>query len=245
MKRLIYLQILFVALFLTGCRGKNVQNISPASYIYNPAGKGPMIRIEFTRGRTFNYPIFAFWIEDKAGHFLQTLYVSESLGKGIFKHGDNSTGEWKPDEIRCPAALPFWSHHRGIKASDGLYIPDSKCPIPDAYTGPTPSGNFILTTNLDSVNIREFVIYFEVNQTWDWNEYWTNSMYPEDENYKTSCQPALVYKTEVNLDDPSAEYEMKVIGHSHYSGKTGKLNNDLSTITTALQIVQNIKVKVH
>jgi hypothetical protein len=65
----------------------------------------------------------------------------------------------------------------------------------------------------------------EINQPWDWNEYWTNTKYPDDEEYKTSCQPALVYRAIVNLDNAEKTYPMKVIGHSHYSGKTGELFN--------------------
>jgi len=34
------------------------------------------------------------------------------------------------------------------------------------------------------------------------------------------------------------------VGHSHYSGKTGELFPDLSTLTTALQIADSIIVKV-
>ena len=38
----------------------------------------------------------------------------------------------------------------------------------------------------------------EINQNWDWNEYWTNDKYPDDENYKMSCQPALVYEAVID-----------------------------------------------
>jgi hypothetical protein len=37
-------------------------------------------------------------------------------------------------------------------------------------------------------------------------------------------------------------FEMKVIGHSHYSGKTGELFSDISTLTTALNIVKSTQV---
>ena len=37
---------------------------------------------------------------------------------------------------------------------------------------------------------------------------------------------------------------MKIIGHSHYSGKDGNLYPDLSTLTTAVQIVKSIKVVI-
>ena len=46
---------------------------------------------------------------------------------------------------RAPQTLPYWAHKRGIKATDGLYMPDHQNPVPDAYTGATPVTGFILT----------------------------------------------------------------------------------------------------
>jgi hypothetical protein len=141
-----------------------------------------------------------------------------------------------------PAALPYWSHRRGIMNSSGLYLPDSENPVADAYTGPTPVGNFILNTRVEDESLRKFTIYLEINQTWDWNEFWTNGKFPDDKEYISSCQPALVYMTEVDTGNETKTYDLKVIGHSHYSGKTGELFTDLSTITTALNIVKDIQV---
>jgi hypothetical protein len=85
---------------------------------------------------------------------------------------------------------------------------------------------------------------FEINQSWDWNEYWTNSKFPDDEQYKTSSQPALIYEAIIDLNSGNKEYEMQAIGHSHYSGKDGNLYTDLSTITTALEIVNKIIIRI-
>jgi hypothetical protein len=244
MKDLLLFCIILVVALLEGCQSKTMKTLPHEVFTYNASGRGTEITIEFTRGKAFNHPLMAVWVEDEKGNFVQTLYVAESIGKGVFQHGDNSSGKWIPGEIRRPAALPYWAHRRGIKASDGLYIPKRENPIPDAYTGPTPIGNFVLNTSLDKNKLQKFTVYFEINQTWDWNEYWTNSKYPEDEDYKTSCQPSLVYKADFNADSPQKEYQMKVVGHGHYSGKTGELFTDLSTITTALQIAGEIKVRV-
>ncbi|MGC9344471.1 MAG: hypothetical protein ACP5E3_17330, partial [Bacteroidales bacterium] len=178
------------------------------------------------------------------GRFVQTLYVAESIGKGVFLHGDASTGKWMPGEIRRPAALPVWSHRRGIQAEDGLYLPTPANPVPDAYTGPTPPQSFVIESRLNDEDLRQFLVFFEINQTWDWNEFWTNNKYPDNDEYKTSCQPALVYKAVVNLDDKQEEYRMRLIGHSHYAGEDGKLYEDVSTFTTALDIAEEIKVVV-
>lgn len=82
----------------------------------------------------------------------------------------------------------------------------------------------------------------EINQTWDWNNYWHNNRFPDDEEYKTSCQPALVYMAEIDLNSSVNIFEFKPIGHSHYSGKSGELFTDISTFTTALKITNKVTV---
>ncbi len=46
------------------------------------------------------------------------------------------------------------------------------------------------------------------------------------------------------MNKPEKEYIMKVIGHSHWSGSSSELFEDLSTITTALKIAESIKITV-
>ena len=102
----------------------------------------------------------------------------------------------------------------------------------------------MLHTKLDEPGLERFNVLFEINQTWDWNEYWTNNKYPDDEEYKTSCQPALVYSVDIDLDSPQETYEMKAIGRSHHSGASGELFSDLETLTTALHIAEQIVVRI-
>jgi len=231
-------------MLMLSCRGTKVDVLPFEEHIYNIGGTGPEIEISFLKGKAHNHPLMAIWVEDEDENFVQTLYVAESIGKGVFKRGDSSSGKWMPGEIRRPAALPYWSHRRGIEASDGLFIPEPENPVPDAYTGPTPSGNFIIKTRLENADITRFIIYFEINQSWDWNEYWTNNKFPDDAEYKTSCQPALVYSATIDTDNLLQEYVLKVAGRSHHSGQTGELFTDLSTMTTALEIAGEVKVKV-
>ena len=85
---------------------------------------------------------------------------------------------------------------------------------------------------------------FELNQSWDWNEFWYNDKFPNDKEYKTSSQPALVYCADIESADLKTEVSFKVIGHSHYSGQDGSLNNDLNTLSTAKFIANKITVKI-
>jgi hypothetical protein len=123
-------------------------------------------------------------------------------------------------------------------------MPEPENPVQDAYTGATPVKSFVLNTRADNPLPSVYRILFEINQNWDWNEYWTNDKFPDDENYKMSCQPALVYDALIDSTKPVTTLVMKPIGHSHYSGKTGELFPDLSTLTTALYIADSIIVRV-
>jgi hypothetical protein len=239
------LTITALMMFAVSCNTSKVPlNEVPDHISSNPNGNGPKLEIEMTRGEGHNHPLMAIWVESESGEFIQTLFVAESIGRGIFEHGDASKGFWLPGEIRRPAALPRWSHQRGIKAGDGLYLPTLRDPVADAYTGPTPGKSFILHTRLDEPVKGKFRVLFEINQPWDWNEYWTNNKFPGDEEYKTSCQPALVYMASFDSGNPGEAQEMNIIGRSHHSGASGDLYSDLETMTTALHIADKIVVKV-
>jgi hypothetical protein len=161
---------------------------------------------------------------------------------GVFGHGEEAPGKWSsiPGAVRRPAALPYWSHKRGVKAPDGLYTPAPETAVPDAISGATPTGSFKLATKMSSNPTGKFRVLLEVNQAWDSNNFWTNSKYPNDFNYFASLQPSLVYEVIVDSDILNSPLDFQLIGHGHPSGKDGELNKDLSTITTAKDIFMSI-----
>jgi hypothetical protein len=237
----------FVSSCKSGSEGKSSKSRKADSIVLitsNTGGAGRTFEIEMRKGKSHNHPTFAIWLEDTNGAYIQTLFVTSAIGQGIFKYGDNSDGKWKPGEVRRPAAIPYWAHKRGVIADNGLLLPTPRNKVPDAYSGATPEGSFKLLTKPDNLLNGKVKILFEINQPWDFNEFWTNSLYPDDLDYKTSCQPAVVYSAVVDLDNPGSKVEMKPLGHSHYSGKSGELFTDLSTITSALYIADKIMVTV-
>jgi hypothetical protein len=237
--------ILIAFLLLPACKSSRIQEEpQKVNLVANSLGTGTAVALEFSRGKSHNHPSFVLWAEDMEGNYLQTLFITRAVGTSIYEHGDPSSGDWEPGEIRRPATLPYWAHKRGVKEKDGLYVPTLENPMPDAFTGATPPGDFRLDTRFDEFAPRKFRILFEINQPWDWNEYWTNNKYPDDAEYKTSCQPAVVYAAEVDLDDGVSSYTLKVAGHSHYAGRNGELFADLGTLTTALEIVSNLSIKL-
>jgi hypothetical protein len=245
MKNIIIISVIAASMVMNqSCKTSKVPEAEvPEKISSNMEGKGAPLQVEFIRGEAHNYPLMAIWAEDEKGNYIQTLFVAESLGKGIFQHGDATSGKWLPGAIRRPAALPVWSHSRGVKEPDGLFVPSPENAVADAYTGATPKISFVLNTRLDEPGPERFYLLFEINQTWDWNEYWTNNKFPDDEVYKTSCQPSLIYRALVDMNDGQQEYALELIGRGHHSGRDGEIYTDLETMTTALNITRSITVR--
>jgi hypothetical protein len=235
---------LVMLFIIAGCVNKKVAIESKKQDMVqtNSLGEGPQIVLKLKKGISFNHPSLSVWVEKTDSSYLQTLYISKSVATGTYDHISKSNGKWIAGEANYPAALPYWSHKSNFKNDKGQYYPTKSNPVPDAYTGATPLNSFELISKFDKAIDGKYIVLLEVNQTWDWNEYWTNSKFPDDADYKTSCQPSVVYAVEIDTRSSVKEYYLKAIGHGHYSGSDGKLYPDLSTLTTALHIYDEIKV---
>lgn len=217
--------------------------------VYNEASyglnnNGTTLLLTFDEGKNYNHPLFAIWLADETGKYIQTLYVSESVGKGTYLHSTRNKGMWQPGEIQRPATLPYWIHQRNELNENGGLLPTPRKPVADAYTGATIKNSFRLRLTTDRVLTGRYKVYFEINQSWDWNDFWYNDKYPDDKEYKTSSQPAVVYCADIDTQTPAAVVKFTPIGHSHYAGADGSLTTDLSTLTTALQIAGQIRVQI-
>lgn len=210
----------------------------------NTIGKHP-ISIELKKGKAFQYPLFAVWAEDSTGNYIETLYISRVISSSKYDYGKKTGEKWEAAIVRRPESLPYWSHKRGIKAKDGLYIPLGKSPDLDGVSGATPTSNFILNLKSKRRNLHNYRIFLEVNQSYDWNEYYSKKRFPNDAIYSGSGrvgQPSLIYAATVTPDN--THYIMKLTGHGHHSGKDGKLYPDVSKITTAKDIAERIILTV-
>jgi hypothetical protein len=236
--------IAVILLFSVAVSAKKVKKEVFTEVNYGVNNKGTTLVFTFEKGKEYNHPLFAVWLADENGNYIQTLYVSESIGKGVFSRISRQSGQWMPGEIQRPAALPYWVHQRNVKNEFGGLLPTSKNPVPDAYTGATPKNSFILQVKTVKPLDGKYKVMFEINQSWDWNEFWHNDKYPQNPEYKTSSQPALVYSADIDTKITTIEYLMKPVGHSHYAGDDGSLNTNLSTLTTALRIAKRISVRV-
>lgn len=234
---------------MCGCREVNQSKVIDAPAItmdFNMGLSSPYsFTILFEKGEEHNHPLMVVWAEDTMGRYLETFFVAKSIGKGFFDKATGGGGKWLPGPARRPAALPFWAHKRGVREADGLYLPTPETAMPDAIAGATPKGSFVLNAKPGSASFPQvFDLLFEINQSWDWNEFWTNSMHMDDKEYRTSSQPSLVYRARVNCSGKGQIVSLRPVGHGHYAGATGELFSDLSTLTTAMEIARSITVEV-
>lgn len=204
---------------------------------------GTTLVLRFEKGKQHNHPLFAVWLADRNGKFIETLYVSESIGKGTFPRANRKKGSWLAGPIQRPAALPYWAHQRNILNEFGTYNPTPVHPELDGNTGATPQSSFVLNLKSTQLLIGNYTIFVELNQSWDWNEFWYNDRFPGNKEYMTSSQPALVYSVLIDASQKQA-YPLKPIGYSSYDGSDGSLTTDLSTLTTALKIAKAITLEV-
>jgi hypothetical protein len=235
------ISLAFIIVFLT-----NTQVAAQEAEIIktNIDGSGQKIVLTVTAGKAHNHPMMAAWTEDMDGNFLQTLYVNQSVAAGYYAYAEKSGGKWQPGAAVRPAALPVWAHSRSVKSDDGHFMPTMQNPVPDALTSATPAADFGIYSKMNEPYSGKLKVFFEINQSWDWNEFWTNSKFPDDVEYKTSSQPSVVYSAVIDLDNPKKTYTLQAVGHGHYSGQDGEIYTDLSTITTALEIVKSVKVEI-
>lgn len=208
----------------------------------NEQATGSELEIRFLPGKFHNHPTFAIWVEDLEGNYIETLFVTKYLATGFYGYGALGEGKWdnKPGYAERPSTLPYWLHKRNNGKPD---LPSKEKPVPDAITGATPKAAFVLNTKSTNPLPPKFRLMLEINQPWDWNEFWHNSLYPSNPNYKSSCQPALIYAVMVD-SEKSGEYYLNPIAHSHFAGDNGEMYTDISTITTAKQIIHKAFISI-
>ena len=234
-----------ITMFIAACSPAGKTSDKTHLFYTNADGHGPVIELEFNKGKAHSYPLLAIWIETEDGKYIQTLYVSESIAKGVFQMGDSSSGKWLPGPLRRPSALPYWARKRNVLEDDGLYVPTPKTAIVDAYTGPTPQNSFRIKAKADKPLSMNFKVMLEINQSFDYNDFWNKTRFPGDREYAASAQPSLIYASDIiDPTNPKDSYFMKVIGHGHFNGSDGKLFSDLEGHSTALNIVKSLKIIV-
>ena len=184
-----------------------------------------------------NPPQFVLWTEDKEGHYLHTLYATRKV----------ATQGWVMNKgNRRLEALPYWEHQRDVSDEKGFLLPSKKHPLADSVTGATPRKGVEIRCSPESV-INGFYLFLEVNHSTDFNNAWPADAVITDNNWTGgeggSGQPSLVYSLWIDGKNPGTR-NMRLAGHGSPDGSDGGVYDDLSSLTTSLDIIQNITVTV-
>jgi hypothetical protein len=180
-------------------------------------------------------PQIAIWMETLEGKYIDTLYITGKTSDSSFRSKDIAI-----DLVRRPEALPYWSHKRAIKASDGLFTPASQQGDLDAIASATPRTDYQVT--MSAPRMGRYRLMLEVNRSYDFNEFYNATRFPDDPVYSgsgSSGQPSLIYAADINSQVPG-QYLLSLIGRGHHSGANGNLYSDLDKITSAKQILEFI-----
>lgn len=234
-----FLLIISLSIFVScGLHKNKAQNSTESiTYIDNTKHNTISFLVHLNKGVSFNHPTYAVWIEHMNGDFIHTIFVTRSYATGKYAHAHVEGYQWDADSgisIR-PASLPYWKH-KATKTFQGNSVID-------AISGATPPGSAVISAHTPNT-AQKFRVLVEVNQSWDSNNYWTNNKYPDNFEYKTSCQPSLVYAATVDVNSKLDTVYLNPIGHGHYAGENGELYTDLRTFTTALNIFESIYVQL-
>lgn len=185
-----------------------------------------------------NPPQMAIWIEDMAGNYMASIYVTHRI----------ATESWRSNNgNRRKESLPVWCFSRGVKYSDGLYLPTKKEPLTDGISGATPHGSFDVKMRPVG-DLRQFVVKIELNHSTDWNDNYPKNATEGDTNYSGgkggSGQPAIVYSATIDLDSAQKQYTAEIRGHSSPDGSGGEIYTDMSSLTSAMNIVKEITINI-
>jgi hypothetical protein len=200
----------------------------------------PLIRVK-------NHPQMVAWCETADGEFLTTLFITRRTATQSWR---GAPGDPTPkEEIRRKESLPVWSHRRGKVYTDGLHLPTREEPMPDTVTGATPTSGFTIRTQLPA-GLEKVAVYFEVNNSTDFNETYTEDAAPGSDTYSGgewgSGQPSLVYRAVLDPADlpvsAGGAVSLELLGRSTPDGSTGEIHGELSGITTAFDIIEDITI---
>jgi hypothetical protein len=177
----------------------------------------------------------AIWLTDEKGVFIDTIYVTRKTAqRGLGNRGGSLDDKWGGSRL---STLPVWAHSRGIDYGNDIFLPPKDKSLPDAISSATPkAGEFIRTWNPKKVlKHGSYIYYVEVNKSFDKNEHHDYSWY--------RGQPSVVWRGNIRVGDKNHESEARIIGHGHEAGENGRINPDLTTLTSSLKLIQ--KVSLH
>jgi len=216
--KLIFVFLILCFIGYIGCNsdGKNVQTvISNGKLLTIEPGEHWQGRMKlflfFSMEKT---PQLAVWIENNQGDYISTVFAT----------GKSAKNNWQsaPKEGR-PETLPVWNHKR-----------QNNLDQVDIVSSATPKGAVnIQIDNSSLAEGQEYNIYLEINHSFDYNVFWTES------NSGVNGQPSLIYHAKFVAGVPE-RVNLIPIGYGSIDGSNGNIVYELDSLTTALTIINDV-----
>ena len=167
-------------------------------------------------------PQYACWIETEDGRYVETIAVTAKAGKKKW------TGA--PTEGR-PESLPVWYHASAA---------DSET---DVATHATPKAGATELRNIKSSKSGRYVVKFEINHSFDYNDTWQKNLSKTDPHYSgVNGQPSLVYEGLLETGSKATTVQLVPVGTGSVDGSDGTIRPGTEGLTTALSTVSSIRV---
>jgi hypothetical protein len=160
------------------------------------------------------HPAVAIWAESTTGSIIETLYLSPELA-----FTDMPT--WHGEKTPRHHILPIWRNR--FTLTTGLE-PNGEL---DAFSGATANHQF----NLEKFFVNkhdDYLLFIEINLPFDNNENFEN---------KHLGQPSVVYSAYVEHSKKRSNALLELTGHGGTPADKGKIQYDLSSITTAQELI--------
>jgi hypothetical protein len=184
-------------------------------------------------------PQFAVWLEREDGSYAAELLVTKKAAKSAW------------GSVRRPDALPVWSHSRGVRYDDGLFMPTKREPLADAVTGATPKPKTAGTDLRFDLNLPaelaggRYRILVELNNSFDYNDVYAENLPSKDPKANgVNGQPSVVYAALLDLGDTDGVAKpLAFVGTGHPTGSDGIVREGRDGLTSALSIVESITIR--
>lgn len=172
-------------------------------------------------------PQIAVWLETADSLFYRTVWVTRRTGKK----------EWQ-GKVDCPVSLPYWNFRKENESNPGFWQK-----MVDAISGATVAEGTIKKSIRISKS-KKYVYFIEVNASGDYNgsfKKWSDKDVPDSEG---NGQPSIIYSGGLDSDRSFISGPV-LIGRTNQHTKDNILYSDIEKITTAKDLIKNIRLKLN
>jgi hypothetical protein len=172
-------------------------------------------------------PQMAIWLQNQVDNSIRSVMVTYRT----------AGCDWD-GKVECAVALPYWVGFYG-RESGMTGPPTFEQPAPDAVTYATPTAWLTINTNV--LEGSKWLYFIEVNVSGDFN---VDFPYLSNEGHSDrygNGQPSIVYRGNIEAVD-GAVSKPAILGRTDQHKPVSEIIKDMSGITTALNLLDSIKV---